>query len=213
MELQTRATTAEAASARPAAGLLAALVALALSLGALCAAPAAAWAASDDIASGTSGSCDWVIDADGVLTISPSKGASGTLESYSEWDPIDDDCLDELAPWLSYRDSITAAVIEDGVCAGEEAAALFYDCENMASVEGLDNLDLSNTTSLYALFRGCSSLVNLDAGGLDVSNATNMNSTFYHCAATMPPTRADFPTWRRASTTRPRSTGPSRTAS
>ena len=33
------------------------------------------------IASGTSGTCSWVIDDDGVLTIRPSNGVEGTLQS------------------------------------------------------------------------------------------------------------------------------------
>lgn len=37
------------------------------------------YAADDDIGSGTSGTCTWVIDSEGVLTISPTDGISGTL--------------------------------------------------------------------------------------------------------------------------------------
>ena len=35
-----------------------------------------------DIASGTCGTCSWVIDSEGVLTISPTDGVSGTLAEF-----------------------------------------------------------------------------------------------------------------------------------
>ena len=160
--------TATPAAACPAAGLLAALVALVLALGASCAAPSAAWAADDDIASGTSGSCDWVIDAEGTLTISPSDGESGTLES---------------SPWCDYSESITAAVIEDGVCIDDYSNRLFYDCEELESVEGLDNLDVSEATGMSYMFYNCSSLQTIDVSEWDTSEVLDMAYMFYNCSS------------------------------
>ena len=172
MRPETCATSATMVDARPATGLLAALVALVLALGVLCAAPTAAWAASDDIASGTSGTCHWVIDADGVLTISPSNGKSGTLKSVSK---------DSDVPWYSYEESITSAVIEEGVSAGESADNLFDGCENMTSIEGLSNLDVSGTTSMFRMFQGCHDLQSIDLSSWDVSNVTEMDAMFRYC--------------------------------
>ena len=44
------------------------------------------FASEDEIARGTSGTCSWVIDKDGLLTISPTDGVSGTLESRDNWE-------------------------------------------------------------------------------------------------------------------------------
>ena len=38
-----------------------------------------------NIAEGISGSCKWVIDDNGVLTVSPSKGKKGYLEKWEDW--------------------------------------------------------------------------------------------------------------------------------
>ena len=54
------------------------------------------FAADDDIASGTSGTCSWVIDSEGVLTISPTDGVSGTLADFSYVNSIHDWHVSEL---------------------------------------------------------------------------------------------------------------------
>ena len=50
------------------------LLVLSITVGSIIALNRASFAADDDIASGTSGTCSWVIDKDGVLTISPTDG-------------------------------------------------------------------------------------------------------------------------------------------
>ena len=60
---------------RPYTGGAEAFIAAALSLAAF------AGDAYADIASGTSGTCSWVIDDAGTLTIRPTDGVSGTLAS------------------------------------------------------------------------------------------------------------------------------------
>ena len=59
------------------------------------------FAADDDIASGTSGTCSWVIDSEGVLTISPTDGVSGLLETN--------------VPWGQYKSAVTKVIVNNGV--------------------------------------------------------------------------------------------------
>ena len=147
------------------------------------------------------GTCRWMIDARGCLTIEPMEGAnSGELSYWKD------------APWYDYRDSITSAKIKDGVVAAT-TFRMFRNCSRLISVDlsGLDtskvtemgredtwesgmfsgcsrlayldlsSLDTSNVTSMGCMFEGCSSLTSLDLSTFDTSNVVDMNSMFSGC--------------------------------
>ena len=149
----------------------------------------------------TCGTCRWMIDARGCLTIAPMEGAdSGELSYWKD------------APWYDYRDSITSAKIKDGVVAAT-TFRMFRDCSRLISVDlsGLDtskvtemgredtwesgmfsgctrlahldlsSLNTSNVTSMGCMFEGCSSLTSLDLSTFDTSNVVDMNSMFFGC--------------------------------
>lgn len=60
--------------------------------------------------------------------------------------------------------------------------AMFYGCTSLTSLELGDKFDTSNVTSMYRMFMGCSSLANLDFGDkFDTSNVTTMRDMFYGC--------------------------------
>lgn len=147
------------------------------------------------------GTCRWMIDARGCLTIAPMEGADSGELSY--W---------KNAPWYDYRDSITSAKIKDGVVAAT-TFRMFRDCSRLISVDlsGLDtskvtemgredtwesgmfsgctrlayldvsSLDTSNVTSMGCMFKDCSSLTSLDLSTFDTSNVVDMNSMFAGC--------------------------------
>lgn len=148
------------------------------------------------------GTCRWMIDARGCLTIAPMEGAdSGELSYWKD------------APWYDYRDSITSAKIKDGVVAAT-TFRMFRDCSHLISVDlsGLDtskvtemgredtwesgmfsgctrlayldvsSLDTSNATSMGCMFKDCSSLTSLDLSTFDTSNVVDMNSMFWDCS-------------------------------
>ena len=147
------------------------------------------------------GTCRWMIDARGCLTIAPMEGAdSGELSYWKD------------APWYDHRDSITSAKIKDGVVAAT-TFRMFRDCSRLISVDlsGLDtskvtemgredtwesgmfsgctrlayldvsSLDTSNVTSMGCMFKDCSSLTSLDLSTFDTSNVVDMNSMFAGC--------------------------------
>lgn len=149
----------------------------------------------------TCGTCRWMIDAHGCLTIAPMEGAeSGELPYWKD------------APWYDNRDSITSAKIKDGVVAAT-TFRMFRNCSRLISVDlsGLDtskvtemgredtwesgmfsgcsrlayldpsSLDTSNVTSMGCMFEGCSSLTSLDLSTFDTSNVVDMNSMFFGC--------------------------------
>lgn len=102
-----------------------------------------AWA---DIASGTSGTCSWVISDAGVLTISPTNGNSGTLANY---DPESEFPYS----WSQNNSSITAIVIEPGVSANTSMQDMFQGCTQLESISGLSNLNTSAVTSMGNMFK------------------------------------------------------------
>lgn len=81
------------------------------------------------------GTCRWMIDARGCLTIAPMEGAnSGELSYWKD------------APWYYFRDSITSAKIKDGVVAAT-TFRMFRDCSRLISVD-LSGLDTSKVTEM-----------------------------------------------------------------
>ncbi len=128
------------------------------------------FAADDDIASGTSGTCSWVIDSEGVLTISPTDGISGQMESYS----------DNPTVFGAYDTQITKVYVEQGVKTGNTCRNLFNSFSNCTEMD-LRYLDTSNSTNMQRMFYNCSSLTSLDVSGFNTSRVTNMSGMFNGC--------------------------------
>lgn len=119
------------------------------------------------------GTCEWMIDDTGLLTVRPLPGlACGELANWGMWTDV---------PWYSQRKSIAAARIEQGVSV-ETCRYLFYGCSSLASVD-LSGLDTSKVTSLSSMFTDCSSLASLDLSSLDTSSVTSLSFMFDGCAS------------------------------
>ena len=107
--------------------------------------------AAGAVASGTCGeNLTWVLDEDGVLTIS----GEGEMEDYTyDYDYYNDF---STAPWYSERTKITSVVLEPGVTNVGRCA--FYGCS------GLTNVSIpEGVTSIYeSAFSGCSGLTNVN---------------------------------------------------
>ena len=113
------------------------------------------------------GTCQWMIDADGNLTVEPTNGVKGTLAYAS--------------PWSDYKDKIKTATFKPGVVA-TTASDMFKNCANMTSVD-LSGLDTSEVSAMDDMFCGCSSLESLDLSQLDASRVNNMASMFRDCSS------------------------------
>ena len=125
-----------------------------------------------DVASGTSNTCSWTIDASGTLTIAPTHGASGLLEDYARDD----------APWLEHRDAIKTVRVQPGVKANGGLVGIFSRCANLTSVD-LSGLDASTAVDLSNMFYSCTALKQLDLTGLDTGAVSKMDSMFNSCRA------------------------------
>ena len=155
-------------------------------------------AAEDDIASGTSGTCSWVIDKDGVLTISPIDGVVGYF---------DPGVLTTTGGALyPYKSQIKKVIVEKTVTVNS-CSKLFNDLSSCVSYD-LSGFDTSNVTSMYRMFYnntaltsvllsdnfntekvtdmrqmfyGCKNLVSLDISNLSTDEVRNMNQMFFNC--------------------------------
>ena len=114
------------------------------------------------------GTCEWRVDENGLLTIRPIDGVSGTMSST------------ESAPWGDQAENIKKAYIEKGVKAGTKIQGLFQYCSNLVSIEGLENLDTSNTTNMQNLFN-YSGIKSVDLSKLDTSKVTTFIHMFAGC--------------------------------
>jgi len=124
------------------------------------------------IASGTSGTCSWVISNDSVLTISPTDGESGILaNNYAA----------SGTSWYSNRTKIKSVIVEKGVATEEQARYLFSKLTNCTKMD-LSNLDVSKAINISYMFKSCTSLTSLDVSNWNVSNDTTLYETFYGCS-------------------------------
>ena len=121
-------------------------------------------------ADGTSGDCNWNINASGKLTIEPSSGSSCTLGTSTSGQ----------MPWYNYRNNITSVVVNSGVKANANSFGLFRDLPNATSIN-LSNLDTSSVTNMQAMFQDCASLTSLDLSNFNTNNVIQMDFMFYNC--------------------------------
>ena len=59
----------------------------------------------------------------------------------------------------------------------------FYNCQNLATIEGLENLNTSNVQFAFSIFVNCVGLKVLDLSSWDMSKVTDMTEMFYNCSA------------------------------
>ncbi len=136
--------------------------------------PLAATTAADptDIASGTFGSCNWVIDAGGRLSISVPDDKSALLGQVQLNNSIPD------MPWYNFRNQITSVYVGEKVLAYNNSSYLFSFLPNVTSID-VKNLNVQYASTLSSMFYLDPSLTSLT--GLEtwnISHATNIESLF-----------------------------------
>lgn len=62
-------------------------------------------------------------------------------------------------------------------------ASWFYDCQNLASVDGIENLNTSQVTDMRQMFWRCKSLTSLDLSNFRTENVTAIAYMFCYCSA------------------------------
>ena len=125
---------------------------------------------------GTCGSCTWTIDANGLLTIKPTKGNAGTLAGPAKTDP--------RWPWSPYgrnqSNEVMRLKVAKGVKAGPSLAGAF---SGFVFLEiDLSGLDASATTDMSSLFEW--SYIGQEGWkpAFDTSNVTTMKRMFMNAS-------------------------------
>ena len=136
----------------------------------------------DVIASGTSGTCDWKITADGILTIDSGQLATGTVP-YGINDPNDPFTHTGGSNWTENGNikKIKEVDINPGVSLPKDATAVFANLPIVTEIKGLENLDTSETTNMTHLFDDCYDLISLDLSKFNNSQVTDMSYMFKDC--------------------------------
>ena len=147
-----------------------------------------------NIASGTWGTCNWEIDADGVLTIHEGTGEKCGYFNRPGWDEYRSDissvfvteavAFPESCGFLFNRFDFCESMEFSGVDTTHviDMSSIFYGCSSLMSLN-ISSFDTSRVTSMESMFYGCSSLESLDLGSFDTSQVTSMDSMFYGCSS------------------------------
>ena len=59
----------------------------------------------------------------------------------------------------------------------------FYGCDNLTTIEGIENLNTENVTNMSEMFHNCTALKTLDVSNFDTKNVTEMYEMFSGCSA------------------------------
>lgn len=128
----------------------------------------------------TCGTCQWRI-SDGVLTVRPIDGKSGTLTKEIPWTHLGFGWHETSAAY--YPDIactiVDKVVIEPGVKAVSCASMFSGFCETTSF--DLSGLDTSAVTDMSYMFNACLSLESIDLSKLNTSKVTNTSGMFRGC--------------------------------
>ena len=87
--------------------------------------------------------------------------------------------------WYSLRDNITTVVFDKSFANyGDLSSTLywFYECSNLTTINGIDNLNTENVKNMAHMFHGCSSLTSLDLSNFNTKNVKYMDGMFEECS-------------------------------
>lgn len=122
----------------------------------------------------------WVCfdEATGTLTFQCSNARGKAETSYDLNDRLTD------PGWNSKASEIKKVVFTSSFRDANPStcSTWFKDCSNLSQIDGLENLNTSEATSMEAMFYGCEKLTSLDLSKFNTGSVTNMNKMFSGCA-------------------------------
>lgn len=90
--------------------------------------------------------------------------------------------LTSLREMFSNNTSLTDVTLDIDTSQATDMYDMFYNCQNVTTINGLDTLDTSNVTNMGRLFFNCNKWENFeDVSGWDTGSVTDMDGVFLSC--------------------------------
>lgn len=107
-------------------------------------------------------------------------GTNATIRYSSFYDTVDSDfpCQRSMTYLFAYQ---TRSVLKPINVNPSSLDSVFYSCQYLTKICGLENWNVSNITNMSYLFYNCINLTSLDLSNWDTSKVTTMNDTFSNC--------------------------------
>ena len=120
----------------------------------------------------------WVKYADGTLTFRCGYKKTLGENEYAL------NSGENLPKWNTHYDKINLVVFEASFANARPTSccAWFQAFINLKQIEGIENLNTENVTSMSYMFNGCLNLVELDVTHFNTAKVTNMNGMFNDCS-------------------------------
>ena len=121
----------------------------------------------------------WVKYADGTLTF-----RCGYKKTLGE-NEYELNSGENWPKWFTYASKISKVVFEASFANARptNCYAWFVNFKNLTQIEGIENLNTENVTSMRDMFNGCSSLTSLDLTNFNTAKVTDMKLLFAYCSA------------------------------
>ena len=121
----------------------------------------------------------WVKYADGTLTF-----RCGYKKTLGE-NEYELNSGENWPKWFTYASKISKVVFEASFANARptNCYAWFVNFKNLTQIEGIENLNTENVTSMRDMFNGCSSLTSLDLTNFNTAKVTDMKLLFANCSA------------------------------
>ena len=87
--------------------------------------------------------------------------------------------------WHVYRENIKNVIFDTSFanCTSLTSTAYwFFECHNLTTIVGIENLNTEHVTNMSCMFYGCSSLTSLDVSHFNTANVTDMGYMFDGCS-------------------------------
>ena len=87
--------------------------------------------------------------------------------------------------WRTHKNEIKKVVFDTSFANARPTSCYywFYECKNLANIEGIENLNTEKVTNMELMFASCSALTSLDVTKFNTANVTTLMSMFSNCSS------------------------------
>ena len=87
--------------------------------------------------------------------------------------------------WRTHKNEIKKVVFDASFANARPTSCYywFYECKNLANIEGIENLNTEKVTNMELMIANCSTLTSLDVTKFNTANVTTLMSMFSDCSS------------------------------